>query len=512
MKHLGKKIYAVLLGAGSAALALFLLASPTAANAWTLDQSNPTASQINCTYTAGSTSWDNLRNGTGCITAFTVGSVAGANRLRHTASDNSMVRVLPTFTLAATTTEIVAATLRSNTTVSASDPAVILREGTPTNPSSIATSDWDNFGTTDFGSNPAACNGCQTVITLNASGLAYLNAHRDGTPFSLSLLQYNDAINSDVGATAKTYTSTSGKWWLDITEITPTPECTLHEANPAATASGDQTIYARGSCDDFFPTSAWLGAVRIDPIGAHVAWSEGIGPFPDPYELETSDVPSQILSDGLWRVRMYARDGDTLYVSGYMDVQLDSSPYVPLTSFGTPEDWELDPDDAALTPDTTGDGYTFSASAVAIAAQGGLVIGADGCASIGEDATSTNCVFADNTGLLFSAFPLLSWPMGIFQAMLDAEQAVSSATAAYVVELPAHGDWIPAVVVIDSASRTKGIGAYISLSQQEFFRSIITFGIWVAFVLRMKGYADELIGRIPAPADPDAQRYRDMHG
>lgn len=280
---------------------------------------------------------------------------------------------------------------------------------------------------------------------------------------------------------------------LESSPVPPSPGCTLHEANAAATASGDQTIYARGSCSAFFPSSAWLGAVRIDPIGSHIAWSEGLGPFPDPYELETSDVPSQIMSNGTWRVRMYGKDGDVLYVSGYIDVVLDGSPYVPLTAYGSPEGYELDPDDPALTPATTGNGYTFSASTVAIAAQGGLVITADGCAAIGEDATSTNCVFADNTNFLYRTFPLLTWPMGMFQAALNAQQALDSATPTYSIALPSHGDWIPAVILVDSASRTLGIGAWIPVAQQEFFRSIVVFSVWAAFVIYMKRKADRLL-------------------
>lgn len=496
------------------AFALFLLVfffwlGPSAASAYTLNQTNPSSTQIRCTYTGGTVSWDSLRNGSGCTTLFSVGGYIN-NRIRNTGSDNELHRVFPTFVISATTPPILSATLRANTTVVASDPAVILREGTDTTPEDLTTADWSDYGATDLGNNPAAANG-QTVITLNQDGIDYLNDHRDGTTFALALLQYNDAINSSPGATAKTYGLTSANWWLDITETVPT--CTLNAASAAATASGDQTIYARGTCANFFPSAAWIGAVRLDPIGAHLAWSEGLGPFPDPYELETTDVPSQIMSNGRWRVRMYARDGDDLVVSGYTDVTLDGSPYIPLTVFGSPAEYELDPDDPGLSPNTTGDhGYTFSASAVDIAAQGGLQITADGCATIGEDATSTNCVFADNSNLLFRTFPLLTWPMGIFQAMLDAEQAASSATASYAVELPAHGQWIPALVFVDSASRTRGIGQYISAERQEFFRSIMVFGVWVMFIIRMKGYADELIGREPAAVDPDAQRYKDMHG
>lgn len=272
------------------------------------------------------------------------------------------------------------------------------------------------------------------------------------------------------------------------------PRCELLTANAAATASGDQTIYAEGRCEGFYPTSAWLAAVRTDPVGSHVAWSEGIGPFPDPYEFATSDVPSQILSNGTWRVRMYARDGDTLIVSPtYQDVMLDGSVYVPLTSYGTPAEYELDPDDPALSPDSTGNGYTFSASTVAIAAAGGLVIGVDGCAGIGEDATSTLCAFADSSNILYRTFPLLTWPMGIFQAALNAQQNMDAATPTYEIALPSHGDWVPAVVLVSSASSGAGIGRWIPLAQQQFFRSIMVFAVWVAFVLAMKRKADRLL-------------------
>jgi len=47
--------------------------------------------------------------------------------------------------------------------------------------------------------------------------------------------------------------------------------------------------------------------------------------------------------------------------------------------------------------------------------------------------------------------------------------------------------------MVDSASRTKGIGAYIPVAAQDFFRAILTFGVWVAFVYRMKSYADRLV-------------------
>jgi len=122
------------------------------------------------------------------------------------------------------------------------------------------------------------------------------------------------------------------------------------------------------------------------------------------------------------------------------------------------------------------------------------VITPDGCAAIGEDATSTNCVILQGGWTLSSTFPLLTWPMGIFNAFLNAQETVESAPTAYSLELPSHGDWIPAVVVVDSASRTRGIGAYIPIAQQDFFRSIMTFALWVSFVMYLKRGADMLIG------------------
>jgi len=293
----------------------------------------------------------------------------------------------------------------------------------------------------------------------------------------------------------------SGAAWLSdgegprmVTLGTLDPACVLTTASAAALPTGQQTIYAAATCQGFNPSSAWIGAVRIDPVGSHKAWSEGYGPFLDPYSFETTDGIDQALSDGTWRVRAYGMDGGTEIVSGYIDVVLDGDPYLFLTDTGSPADWDLGEDDAILSASTTGDeGYTFSASAAAIVAAGGLVITPDGCAAIGEDATSTNCVYLNEGNWLTRTFPLLTWPTGIFQAFFDAKAAVDDEPTAYSLELPAHGNWIPAVVVVDSASRTLGIGAYIPVSAQEFFRSILTFGVWVAFVYRLKSYSNRLV-------------------
>jgi len=279
-------------------------------------------------------------------------------------------------------------------------------------------------------------------------------------------------------------------------DITANPQCVLQSASQGYLANGKTTIYAAATCSGFQPSAAWIGAVRIDPVGSHLAWSEGYGPFPDPYSFDTLDGQPVEATAGRWRVRAYAKDGETLYVSGYMDIDITGveNPYAVLTNTGTPEDWDLGEDDAILSASTTGDdGYYFSASASAIIAAGGLVIGSDGCATISEDATSTGCVSADASTFLFRTFPLLSWPAGIFKAFFNAKEAVDSSPETYSLELPAHGNWIPAVIVVDSASRTKGIGAYIPVSAQDFFKSILTFGLWVAFVYRLRGYANRLI-------------------
>lgn len=520
MKHLGRKIYAAALGTASAFLALFLLASPASASpptvvssgGWYEGATDPVTRSITV---AGeklvvfvekvdgasvTVTW----NGTPMSSFGVTG--AGGRGLEGFELSNPALGTHDLVMNPTSGNNAWAYIDLSGTEEAMSAETV----GTSSVTTSITISDALGDPTTDeleisaaYCTNPVA----NITVTGGNTKLLQVSASNDGGEV-LATGADKDTIFTN-GATACTW----GAITAQIASSNFAPGCTLEVANAAVTDTGEQTIYARGRCANFNPTTAWLGAVRIDPIGSHVAWSEGFGPFPAPYTLETTDVPDQTLTNGTWRVRMYAKDGDTTYVSGYMDVVLDGVTGLELiTDFGHPEDWELDPDDAALTPETTGDGYTFSASAVAIAAQGGLVITSEGCAAIGENATSTKCTVAEGSSMLFQVFPLLSWPMGIFQAMLTAEQAVSSATASYVVELPAHGDWIPAVVVVDSASRTKGIGAYIPLSTQEFFRSIITFGIWVAFVLRMKGFADELIGRIPAPADPDAQRYKDMHG
>jgi len=352
-------------------------------------------------------------------------------------------------------------------------------------PTSLAAWDWDL---------PVA----QTVVSGTTYYLSFVSTKFNASPSEWLQTGY---VTTDEYPYGDRWNDTAGLWteqagqdlWFK-TWYENDPRCILDTANAASTASGDQTIYAKGTCQGFYPSSAWLSAVRTSPVGSHAAWSEGIGPFPDPYTLETSDVPSQILGNGTWRVRMYARDGDTLYVSpNYTDVVLDGSPYVPLTSYGTPADYELDPDDPALSPATTGNGYTFSASTVAIAAGGGLVITADGCGAIGEDATSTNCVFADSNNILYRTFPLLTWPMGIFNALLGAQEAMDSATASYSIALPSHGDWVPAVVLVDSSSSGAGIGAWIPAAQQTFFRQIMAFAVWVMFVMAMKRKADKLL-------------------
>lgn len=293
---------------------------------------------------------------------------------------------------------------------------------------------------------------------------------------------------------------TGASWTTDgegprmVTLGTLDPACVLTTASAAALSGGQQTIYAAATCQGFFPSSAWIGAVRLDPVGSHLAWSEGFGPFPDPYSFETTDGIDQAVSNGLWRVRAYAMNDGELITSGYIDLQLDGNPYLYLTDTGTPGDWELDPSDALLTASTTGEtGYYFSASTAAIVAAGGLVITPDGCAAVGEDATSTGCVFLNEGNWLTRAFPLLTWPTGIFQAFYDAASNTENASTAYSVALPSHGDWIPEVIVVDSASRTLGIGAYIPVSAQDFFRSILTFGVWVAFVYRLRSYANRLV-------------------
>jgi len=334
------------------------------------------------------------------------------------------------------------------------------------------------------------CNNPVANITVSGGNtkLLQVSAFNDGG----EVIAYgsNAATTFTNGASSCTWSGMTSQ----ISSSVYTPGCVLNVANAAATVEGQATIYAKGTCANFFPDTAWIGAVRIDALGPHLAWSEGYGPFPDPYELETTDGTPQPVENGTWRVRMYAKDGSTTYVSGYMDVVIYGNPYTFLTDTGTPADWELDPDDQALSASSTGeDGYYFNASTTAIVAAGGLVITPDGCAAIGENATSTTCVVQGGAYQLQNTFPLLSWPFGIFQAFFNAKEAVDSAPTTYSLELPSHGDWIPAVVVVDSASRTKGIGAYIPVTAQEFFRSILTFAVWVAFVYRMKRYADRLL-------------------
>lgn len=271
-------------------------------------------------------------------------------------------------------------------------------------------------------------------------------------------------------------------------------ECTLDAAQAAFLIDGQQTISAEGSCQGFFPTSAWIGAVRIDPVGSHKAWSEGLGPFPDPYTLDTDDLPGQALSNGTWRIRMYGMDGTTLVVSDAIDVVLTGQTYGYLTDAGNPYDHTFSATDTILGIDGDGEGYVFSASTSAIVAAGGLRVDADGCAHVpGEDATSTLCTGGSAYNDLFQKFPLLSWPLGMFTAFRNAAEAVELAPTAYTVGLPSHGDWIPAVTLVDSASSGAGIGQYISTERQQFFRSILAFGLWVMFCTAMMRKAWRLL-------------------
>lgn len=274
------------------------------------------------------------------------------------------------------------------------------------------------------------------------------------------------------------------------------PGCVLDSATAAVTSSGAPTISAAGTCDGFYADTAWLGAVRIDPVGAHASWSEGYGPFADPYTLSTADVAKQELSNGTWRVRMYARSGTTTYVSeNYVDVVLDGSAFTPLTAESVPlDEWDITEDNTPISVDSGGEGYVLSASAVELAARGGLRITADGCGAVGEDATSTRCAAANGALALQNAFPLLTWPLGIFNAVTTAWKATEDASTTYAIELPSpNPTWAPEVVLVDSASRTRGIGAWISVERQTFFRSIASFAIWVMFVLSLKRKAFSLL-------------------
>jgi len=321
----------------------------------------------------------------------------------------------------------------------------------------------------------------------------FFNAELDGNNDYTCAGGYSCAAFKDVNGTWSEITGKDLAFSVRYYEEPP-DYCSIDSAVAAALISGQQTISASGTCAGFFPSSAWIGAVRISPIGAHYSWSEGYGPFPDPYSFSTTEVPGQPMENGTYRVRMYARNGTTLVASdNYIDVVLNGNAYNFLTDTGNPSDHTFSATDPIIGYD--GDtGYTFSASTAEALAAGGLRIDADGCAhTLDESATSTLCGSAEGWEKLVASFPLLSWPLGIFTAMVNAQENTENAATSYVVGLPAFGEWAPAVTLVDSASAGKGIGQYISPERQQFYRSILTFGVWVLFVLALKRKADHLI-------------------
>lgn len=277
----------------------------------------------------------------------------------------------------------------------------------------------------------------------------------------------------------------------------PTTQVSLNSAIAVQYAGGQQTILSEGNWSGLAPTYLYFSGVRLDGYASHAVWPL-TGPFAVTGSATSSSSGFVDVPNGLWRVRLVAvNTNGTVTVSNYIDVSTTNAIFSQLTVGAIPLNQYQIGQDGYVIPDTSAPaGFNLSASGVSEIGKF-LRINNDGCASvIDESASSTLCATGNWFGQLLN-YPLISWPLGITNAVRNAWVSASSTSSAYSLSLDGHNagmGWIPTMTIVDSASTGAGIGAYFNKtgSNINYYRPIMSGLVFVVWVIALQRKAQEL--------------------